>query len=558
MLIVSIAILINWRVVSGEIIIGHDTDLHIQWLQHFSKEIQEGILYPRWLAGTNFGYGSPTFVFYPPLIYYVGSLLKISGLNITQSIAFLYVLPTVISGISFYFFGLKKWGKFAALTAAFFYMTCPYLILNLYSRAALPEAWGMAWIPLGLWLTDRAILDPKWRIVLAIFSALLALTHLPTLLLVTLFWIPYILLSIRYHSYKSVMMTLAAVVLGWGLVSFYLIPVILEKKLVSLESMKSVSGGIFENLIKPQQTPKWKTIRYIFKIYVINLTIFTIIALIASYKKRREVEEIFYWLTFSIIVVFLTTYWSQPLWARFETLQMVQFPWRLFGLLSFGVSAMLAIAVARIVKFSWKSRIVLLLVGLIFIYNIRNAIIMITGASTLNNPGRYGNATKYNGFNKKEVVYNAVYQPYEGKLRDVPEYRPLLPSGEYPPAPEIGQPPVSVIDGKAQVEIERWGSYKRTLKIEAQEPSTIRLRTYYYPAWHLYVDGQESSILVADDGTIKAELEPGIHTVELSYQWTKAFTLGVLFSILSSITMIIFWCFQTFDRETKTLPKNQS
>lgn len=48
-----------------------DMKWHITWLQHFYRELTEGIWYPRWLAGTNYGYGSPTFVFYPPLVYYL-------------------------------------------------------------------------------------------------------------------------------------------------------------------------------------------------------------------------------------------------------------------------------------------------------------------------------------------------------------------------------------------------------------------------------------------------------------------------------------------------------
>ena len=40
-----------------------DVRWHITWVQHFYQHLAEGIWYPRWLAGTNFGYGSPTFVF---------------------------------------------------------------------------------------------------------------------------------------------------------------------------------------------------------------------------------------------------------------------------------------------------------------------------------------------------------------------------------------------------------------------------------------------------------------------------------------------------------------
>lgn len=91
LLLALVAITINQKMIrDGVIFESYDIRYHINWLQHFSKQFSEGILYPRWLAGDNYGYGSPTFVFYPPLVYYLGSLLKISGLNAEQTIITLF------------------------------------------------------------------------------------------------------------------------------------------------------------------------------------------------------------------------------------------------------------------------------------------------------------------------------------------------------------------------------------------------------------------------------------------------------------------------------------
>ena len=68
------------------------TDLrwHSLWILHFSQQLSKGIVYPSWLSGVNYGYGSPTFVFYPPLTYYLGSLIKLISLTVKQSIIFLF------------------------------------------------------------------------------------------------------------------------------------------------------------------------------------------------------------------------------------------------------------------------------------------------------------------------------------------------------------------------------------------------------------------------------------------------------------------------------------
>jgi uncharacterized membrane protein len=115
LLLALLAIIINQRMIRDGIIFeSNDIKYHITWLQHFSKQISEGILYPRWLAGDNYGYGSPTFVFYPPLVYYVGSILKIFGLNVEQTITTLFSIAIFLAGFNFYICGRKRWGKIAS------------------------------------------------------------------------------------------------------------------------------------------------------------------------------------------------------------------------------------------------------------------------------------------------------------------------------------------------------------------------------------------------------------------------------------------------------------
>jgi hypothetical protein len=57
LLLTAIAVNSN-MILNGIKFTSHDLSIHIVWLQHFYKHLTGGILYPRWLAGTNFGYGS--------------------------------------------------------------------------------------------------------------------------------------------------------------------------------------------------------------------------------------------------------------------------------------------------------------------------------------------------------------------------------------------------------------------------------------------------------------------------------------------------------------------
>jgi hypothetical protein len=40
---------------------------------------------------------------------------------------------------------------------------------------------------------------------------------------------------------------------------------------------------------------------------------------------------------------------------------------------------------------------------------------------------------------------------------------------------------------------------------------------------------------------MELKLEPGFYEVELRYQWTRYFTVGVVLSIFSILALVLFW-----------------
>lgn len=541
------AILVNLKMLRyGVIFQASDLEIHLTWLQHFSKQIAEGIWYPRWLAGTNYGYGSPTFTFYPPLVYYIGSVLKLGGLNADRVIVFLCLLAVWLAGTFFYVYGRQKWGIIPSLLGAVVYVTVPYLSINLYIRGALPETWSFALLPLGLLITEKAIIKPKWRILQAIIFAVLALTHVPSLLLFTIFWLPYTFSFLLNHSWKPVGATIISGLMGLGIASFYLLPAIGEKYLVNIESMRNVSGGYQTNLIgnplfianndfsRPQ-------IQNAFLYQLGACILFAVVAYLCDRQDQKKLKQIYGWLGFILILAFLMVSPSAFIWASSKTLQMVQFPWRLLVLFSLGVAALCSIATDGIIRKNRK----LLIMGIV------SCIILNWGFNykiSLLRAGFYQikdvtseaaiASNRYQVFKRIETIIN---NPYADNIKDAREYIPLLSNGQVAPAPAMGQPTVSVTSGKAEIKLNLWGSYNRIFHVIATSPSTIRVRTYYYPAWHLYANKKPHPIEVADDGTMQIQLEPGSYTIELRYQWTRFFTLGVVLSVLSILALLLFW-----------------
>lgn len=167
---------------------GHDIYHHLIFSYHFSEQLLQGELYPRWLTHMNGGFGSPTFFFYPPLPYYLTALfswipehnlLGCTPLGLSISLAL------ILSGMSAYYWLRELTTTRYALGLAMLYMVLPYhLLIDLYVRFSFAEFWSFAWMPLILYCSKRVSRDEPHGVVgLGISLALLITTHLPTFLI---------------------------------------------------------------------------------------------------------------------------------------------------------------------------------------------------------------------------------------------------------------------------------------------------------------------------------------------------------------------------------------
>jgi len=531
---------------------AHDSRIHIVWLQHFYRHLTEGILYPRWLAGTNFGYGSPSFVFYPPLVYYIGSVFRFLGLNIEQTIIALYVTASFGSGLSFYLYARYYWHKWSSLLGAIIYLAAPYIVLNSHVRGALAETWALIWLPLIPLVIEKTVKDNQWGIVLSLLAAIVALTHVPSLILYTIISSFYIVSFIfRKYSIKNIFFTFIFASLGLGFVSFYLLPAIMEKSLVSIKTMKGVSGGFQANLIG---TPvEWvnkfmlNDIQPIFIYSCIGILVFTILIIWLDFKNVKTIKTLSYWLFFAFAIGITITYPSVKLWNKSEILQMVQFPWRLMGIFTFTFTGIFTFLINKIIiikndKNKYAKIFMIVIIACICIYHFK-----FSYQITHRNPGwkAQNSISEINKFfpddKRKSMIKDALYNPYQDNLKDTSEYLPLTDDGKSAPLFPEGNPKISILSGKAQFQIEKWHSYQRKFQINVQEKCLIEIKSYYYPAWHLFVNKQLRPILVSQDATIQVQLEQGAYQVELRYLWTKAFKIGTTMSILSLLIFLKFY-----------------
>lgn len=527
MMILAIgAIMMHRRFFAGEVILGHDTVWHSLWINHFSQQISNGITYPRWLAETNYGYGSPTFVFYPPLPYYLAHLFKgVVHWPIGQTFGGVYSLISFLSGLSVYGYKRHAWGRIAAFIAGLCFMLAPYNLYDRYMRMALSSAVAAVWLPLGLWMTDLAVERPRWRWGVAGVSAGLVLTNVPSLLLFNLFWWPYTIAAHYRRGLKTLALTLGSILLGWGIAGFFLVPVVFERQLTRLAvAIKGVSGGAVSNLVGSNSPDGF--VQYILgsitKMWLLEGFVFGVAAIataVMCYRRRWGWRSLVGILIGFGSVAFLTHTLSAFIWGTVEVLQYAQFPWRLLTIMSLIASLSVGLLLHR-----WRDRdgtpqIVILTLTIALLW-MRTAIgaEFITTAPSIQNPTWYSPEDTGR-------AWLAAEKPFAHMLEDAYEYQPT------DAAPPRRYAPKLWFDGDTV--IERWDAYDRRILTSATVSQKLTLRLYCYPAWQAKIDGEKAPTDCSEAGTVTIEVPAGEHTITLHYGWTIAAVWGVIVTVVS-------------------------
>jgi len=95
LLVISALIMLRQLTVPGYFSVQpYDIYNYSSMAAQFTGALHEGFIYPRWLPLNFWGYGSPTFILYSPLAYYLVAFFDlfcgsmISSMNLAKFIAF--------------------------------------------------------------------------------------------------------------------------------------------------------------------------------------------------------------------------------------------------------------------------------------------------------------------------------------------------------------------------------------------------------------------------------------------------------------------------------------
>ena len=165
---------------------AHDFIFYAGILSDFSTQFWEGQWYPRWLMKVYDGYGSPIFVYYNPLIFFLLTpfqwLAPWDPYGLWRTVLGMQI-ALFAAGITSYRWLRHHFPVAQAQTGALLYAGFPYVTIVVYFNYGLGSLWAIAFMPLVLESIDR-IRNHGWRSgvpVLAVAYALMCLSHLVTL-----------------------------------------------------------------------------------------------------------------------------------------------------------------------------------------------------------------------------------------------------------------------------------------------------------------------------------------------------------------------------------------
>lgn len=384
LLLVGIATIATIPMLLHSYPITHSTQFNLSWAFQYQRQFWSGQVYPRWLEFSNFSFGNATFVFYPPMLMIATLPFNLLGMDVPASLVGSMVLAAFTLAWGIYIYATLYFPSWLALGISGLAVASPYFLIDIYQRGAIAEVWAIAFIPWVLLITHKLIgqihlpqMQRTHAISLAIAWGMLGLSHLPTLLISFLAWLfmPLWLLKdlAESSSLKRYAMEVGrcyfSAILGFIGISFFLLPVIFDQKLVQIESVNFSPEYLPQNRLllngllslHPKLSTHWfEASSGMIPYFWISLAVVIISAiswgarhflftnrsfqteLIQTEPNGKPESFIFsqpsldratsFWIIISAIAFLMTTDIALWIYQLSPTLQKIQFSWRWYGL----------------------------------------------------------------------------------------------------------------------------------------------------------------------------------------------------------------------------------
>jgi hypothetical protein len=369
---------------------------------------------------------------------------------------------------------------------------------------------------------------------LALIVAAAWLTNIPSAVMLTYSLALLLTLAATFERKPRILVNGAlASLLGLGLASFYLLPVLREQQWVNLSQVLSPGIRPQENFLFTL-TADADHNRFNWLVSAVaagEMIVLVATVFLARPRLRAEPQMaadrggwmLITWAAFSSLLTFPFTVFA---WNHFPELRFVQFPWRWLLCLDVGLALLVTIAWRR-----WLPRILLL----------GAMLSLLVWVSKHFQPPWWDTAADV-----AEMLDNQVTgQGYDG----TDEYVPLqADASEVKPNAPLVSPLTT--GGQPHVQVQRWTAQSKQFSFPSATPGQIVLRLFNYPAWKAEVNGQPVLTETQDDtGQMLVPVRAGQNQVRIRFVTTKDRIVGRIISVLSLVLTCGMFLFQTRDKQ---------
>ncbi|EIZ79026.1 hypothetical protein WSK_2571 [Novosphingobium sp. Rr 2-17] len=362
-------------VLVGYSVLGGDTVVHARWQAQFAPLVWHGVLYPRWLPEMNSGFGSPAFLFYPPMLQWLGSLFWPILPEPTDAVVRLCLAVGLASAIGA--MGCRCWLRALELSwriASFgglVFVLMPYrLFVDFYQRGALAELVGISAMPWLLFCAVQMKRYPRrgWAgYALAVASILYC--HLPAALMGLAMSSLYVLALSQGRNLRLMGSATVGTLMGLGLAAPCIVPAL--SLLHYLPDTTAMFGARNQptNWLLFARTDWLDPALWLMVIALCSAALTAGIAMVAIAWRKADAPSrtnIAFMGIVVVVVAVLNTQVSAGFWALQTPLSRIQFPFRLLSLQAIALTGLVALAIGQsdnrlIVRTLWLAAPMLLL-----------------------------------------------------------------------------------------------------------------------------------------------------------------------------------------------------
>lgn len=512
--------------------------------EQFTNALREGVFFPIWMPMNFGGYGTPTFILYSPLAYYLIALIELFTGSIIVSMNLVKFAAFSIGGAGIFLLAREFHSDRTAFLTAAFYLLLPFHVFQIYLVESFASGVSLAWFPFIILFLARYHRSGRCRHLVyagACYAGLILSYLIHAYMFVFVMTAFVVLISIADKKPATVLAIPAVLLLGGVLSAVHLLPFMLERQFLNTDVLITkglinfhyhFSGTfLFPDMSKTLAPYNFWHVYH--DIYVLHVTIFCCLLLLVmlahkkdetmpSHGDNNNVARFF--LIAALITILLQFGISYFIWDNVPYFKYIHFPKRWLNITSFSVVMASASLFKRFELQSKLSIAYILLMTLVY------GVFVILDY-------RYIEIAK--AFPESELL------PSKG-ISSTLEH---LPRGVNPDKIDYDGRRVVIVTsrGKANTTISSWTSAERVIETLAEEPLAVRVRTFNFPGWTAYLDGERTPIR-EEKGTkaILVDVPRGKHMLKLVFEDTPVRFYGKIISAVSLMSILAFMMFDLF------------